>query len=234
MVMGANAVSRESLVAKAASRHPRFQPSGHSTAMRGIQHMIRQVAPTDSNVLILGESGTGKELIARHLHEPSSRSAHSFVHRNPFHDAFEPVAVANAVKCQRPRHGTSLGYIYILSKAYSTTVAQSALFATTAKLHRCRSKLHSPRLTERVPAMLSRRSWRTADSDAAAIHDRHGPFAVSHSTSQVRLSQDNQPSGWCVTAIPTINTNVSSAAAKAARWPQGVRARRSVIRPRIM
>ncbi len=47
--------------------------------MREIQRLIEQVAPSDSNVLILGESGTGKELVARHIHEISGRSAHPFV-----------------------------------------------------------------------------------------------------------------------------------------------------------
>ena len=34
---------------------------------------ISKVAPTDATVLILGESGTGKELIARALHQQSTR-----------------------------------------------------------------------------------------------------------------------------------------------------------------
>jgi sigma-54 specific flagellar transcriptional regulator A len=47
--------------------------------MREINNLIEQVAPSDSNVLILGESGTGKEMVARHVHELSGRSAHPFV-----------------------------------------------------------------------------------------------------------------------------------------------------------
>ncbi len=41
--------------------------------------MIEQVAPFDTNVLILGESGTGKEMVARHVHELSHRAGHPFV-----------------------------------------------------------------------------------------------------------------------------------------------------------
>jgi sigma-54 specific flagellar transcriptional regulator A len=47
--------------------------------MRDIHRLIEQVAPFDSNVLILGESGTGKEMVARHIHELSGRGRHPFV-----------------------------------------------------------------------------------------------------------------------------------------------------------
>lgn len=57
----------------------RFRPSGNSAAMRVIHRLVEQVAPFDTNVLILGESGTGKELVARHIHELSGRAGHPFV-----------------------------------------------------------------------------------------------------------------------------------------------------------
>jgi sigma-54 specific flagellar transcriptional regulator A len=57
----------------------RFRPSGTSPAMRAIHRLVEQVAPYDTNVLILGESGTGKEMVARHVHELSGRSGHPFV-----------------------------------------------------------------------------------------------------------------------------------------------------------
>jgi len=57
----------------------RFRPSGASGAMRAIHRLVEQVAPFDTNVLILGESGTGKEMVARHVHELSGRSGHPFV-----------------------------------------------------------------------------------------------------------------------------------------------------------
>jgi sigma-54 specific flagellar transcriptional regulator A len=47
--------------------------------MRAILRLIEQVAPFDTNVLILGESGTGKELAARHIHELSGRAEAPFV-----------------------------------------------------------------------------------------------------------------------------------------------------------
>lgn len=52
---------------------------GSSDAMREIFDVVRRVAPTEASVLITGESGTGKELIARALHQGSSRSGEAFV-----------------------------------------------------------------------------------------------------------------------------------------------------------
>jgi sigma-54 dependent transcriptional regulator, flagellar regulatory protein len=57
----------------------RFRPSGNSAAMRVVHRLVEQVAPFDTNVLILGESGTGKEMVARHVHELSGRAGHPFV-----------------------------------------------------------------------------------------------------------------------------------------------------------
>ncbi|RBW50198.1 sigma 54-interacting transcriptional regulator [Marinobacter sp. F3R11] len=46
---------------------------GQSEAIKSIVRRIGMVAPTDANVLITGESGTGKELIARAIHQSSTR-----------------------------------------------------------------------------------------------------------------------------------------------------------------
>ena len=51
-----------------------------SPVMEEILEIIKTVAPTDANVLIMGESGTGKELAARALHTASLRSQKPFVH----------------------------------------------------------------------------------------------------------------------------------------------------------
>ncbi|SFQ72453.1 DNA-binding transcriptional response regulator, NtrC family, contains REC, AAA-type ATPase, and a Fis-type DNA-binding domains [Halopseudomonas formosensis] len=47
---------------------------GQSPAMQQLFHQIRQIARADGPVLVQGESGTGKELVARALHDQSSRS----------------------------------------------------------------------------------------------------------------------------------------------------------------
>jgi formate hydrogenlyase transcriptional activator len=55
---------------------------GKSEALRRVLTEIETVAPTDSTVLIYGETGTGKELIARALHNLSSRKSNAFVKLN--------------------------------------------------------------------------------------------------------------------------------------------------------
>ena len=52
---------------------------GNSPRMMHIYDVIEQIAPTRTNVMITGESGTGKELIARAIHNQSSRSDRPFV-----------------------------------------------------------------------------------------------------------------------------------------------------------
>jgi two-component system response regulator PilR (NtrC family) len=52
---------------------------GSSPKMRAIFELIQNVAPQNSRILITGESGTGKELVARAIHENSSRSKAPFI-----------------------------------------------------------------------------------------------------------------------------------------------------------
>jgi len=55
---------------------------GKSEKIREIYRLIEQVADTKSTILIQGESGTGKELIARAIHEHSSRCRKHFLALN--------------------------------------------------------------------------------------------------------------------------------------------------------
>jgi transcriptional regulator with PAS, ATPase and Fis domain len=52
---------------------------GASAAMRQVYALIERVGPTESTVLIQGETGTGKELVARALHQLSSRASKRFL-----------------------------------------------------------------------------------------------------------------------------------------------------------
>ena len=55
---------------------------GNSEKMRGIATVIEQVSDSDVTVLIRGESGVGKELVARAIHERSTRRNRPFVKVN--------------------------------------------------------------------------------------------------------------------------------------------------------
>src|ERR1700687_3390989 len=65
-------------------RNPRTfeQVIGSSPALEVVLDQVERVAPTDSTVLIQGETGTGKELIARAVHNVSSRCGRPFIKLN--------------------------------------------------------------------------------------------------------------------------------------------------------
>jgi len=52
---------------------------GRSAKMQEIHALIDRLAPTDASVLLYGETGTGKELLARSIHEKSTRRDRLFV-----------------------------------------------------------------------------------------------------------------------------------------------------------
>jgi len=60
----------------------RFRLVGESSAIRQVYQVVEKVADTPSTVLITGESGTGKELVARALHDNSSRHTGPFIKIN--------------------------------------------------------------------------------------------------------------------------------------------------------
>jgi len=64
------------------ARYGRHEIIGESEGMRRILALVERVAPSLSRVCILGETGTGKEVIARALHEKSTRKNGPFVTLN--------------------------------------------------------------------------------------------------------------------------------------------------------
>ncbi|MBI2388922.1 MAG: sigma-54-dependent Fis family transcriptional regulator [Deltaproteobacteria bacterium] len=60
----------------------RFRIIGQSPQIQEVYAVIEKVADTPTSVLITGESGTGKELVARALHESSSRKDKPFIRLN--------------------------------------------------------------------------------------------------------------------------------------------------------
>jgi DNA-binding NtrC family response regulator len=59
-----------------------FAMIGNSPAMRALRGRIARAAPTSETILISGESGTGKELVARTIHEASTRAQTPLVSLN--------------------------------------------------------------------------------------------------------------------------------------------------------
>ena len=60
----------------------KYELIGNHSSIQRVMDLVNRVAPTDSTVLIQGESGTGKELVARALHDRSSRQDGVFISVN--------------------------------------------------------------------------------------------------------------------------------------------------------
>src|SRR5688572_18502817 len=69
-------------IASAAPAGVRYDIIGQSASILDLYAILDRVADTPTTVLITGESGTGKELVARALHENSSRRDKSFIKVN--------------------------------------------------------------------------------------------------------------------------------------------------------
>ena len=83
-----NAIDRSNLIVetkqlrKKVTKINQSEMIGSSAALVKIKETIEKVAPTDARVLITGENGVGKELVARALHEKSSRANGPFIEVN--------------------------------------------------------------------------------------------------------------------------------------------------------
>ncbi|MEO5977380.1 MAG: sigma-54 dependent transcriptional regulator [Chryseolinea sp.] len=54
--------------------NPHVNLIGRSAALESIRRTIDKIAPTEAEILILGQNGTGKEVIAREIHQQSTRA----------------------------------------------------------------------------------------------------------------------------------------------------------------
>ena len=72
----------KTLKADAKRRDRSSKPIGASKTWLDALHVAESVAGTDSTVLLQGESGTGKEVVARYIHDLSSRASKPFLSIN--------------------------------------------------------------------------------------------------------------------------------------------------------
>lgn len=81
-----NAIDKSSLVAETKVLKKKIKKSidivGDSEAIENVKDTIEKVAPTEARVMITGPNGSGKELVAKWLHEKSSRSKGPLVEVN--------------------------------------------------------------------------------------------------------------------------------------------------------
>ncbi len=82
----ARALRRQKLETENVSLHQQLDSNfrtenviGRAAGMQEVLEVVKQVAPTDATVLLQGESGTGKELIAKVVHQLSSRARQALV-----------------------------------------------------------------------------------------------------------------------------------------------------------
>lgn len=81
-----NAVDKTQLVSQAKQLkkevEKKYEIVGESERIVNLKEMISKIASTNARVLIMGENGTGKELVARQIHEQSSRVKSPFIEVN--------------------------------------------------------------------------------------------------------------------------------------------------------
>jgi two-component system nitrogen regulation response regulator NtrX len=75
-------VEETKILKKTVSRFKGSSIIGETEEINNIKSMIEKVAPSDARVLITGANGTGKELVARSLHDNSTRKGQPFIEVN--------------------------------------------------------------------------------------------------------------------------------------------------------
>lgn len=89
---------------------------GEHTLIQRIQSLVQRVAATDATILISGESGTGKEVVARIIHNLSSRRDRPFVPINCAaipHDLLESELFGHARGAFTGAHTTRAGMFHL-------------------------------------------------------------------------------------------------------------------------
>lgn len=77
--LAVNRIQLENSFLKETSQPPVTGLIGDSDCMQSLKQMIQQIAPERATVFVVGETGTGKELVAKALHDASSRKSELFV-----------------------------------------------------------------------------------------------------------------------------------------------------------
>ena len=81
-----NALEKSSLVTETKvlkkKLSKKYEMVGESEGLKEVLEMMDKVGPTDARVLITGANGTGKELVARGIHERSTRTKAPFIEVN--------------------------------------------------------------------------------------------------------------------------------------------------------
>ena len=81
-----NAIDKKELVSQTLQlrkvTNHKYEIVGDTERIISMRNMIKKVAPTTARVLITGENGSGKELVARQIHEQSSRAKSPFIEVN--------------------------------------------------------------------------------------------------------------------------------------------------------
>ncbi len=111
---------------------------GKGEAMQKVFALVEKIAPTDSSVLIQGESGTGKELLARIIHQMSSRANNKLVTVNcavvpaTLHESilfgFQKGAFTGAIKTTKGYFEEAEGGTLFLDEITETTTEFQACF----------------------------------------------------------------------------------------------------------
>lgn len=131
---------------------------GESSAMQRLYRLIRECAPGDASVFLVGESGSGKELVARTIHQLSSRSNGNFV---PLYcSTLSPKLLENELFCHTDGGHKGGGRDH---RGYLQRVSGGTLFLDE--------------ITE-MNAGLQARLFQVLESDEVRPHGRGNNFAI--------------------------------------------------------